>query len=140
MRYAIAYISNRSPSVSDKDVDLVLSQADQFNNQNDITGLLVYSDENFFQLIEGEKDKVIQLYKKISKDTRHRNVIKFLEREISNSSYDGYYCDEVNDKFEVDESKFHDYRNYLRVLDEPQREALLEVLKTIFPNSPIHLI
>jgi hypothetical protein len=135
MRYAIIYISSRNPSTTDENVDFILSQADQLNNQNGITGLLVYSNEHFFQLIEGEKNKILELFEKISNDQRHKNVIRFFEKEIFNSAYDGYYCDKVKDIYEFDELKLQDYLNYLMVLEYHERNAVLQVLKAMFPNS-----
>ncbi len=135
MRYAIAYISNRSQSTTDEDVNLILSQADQYNNKNKITGLLVYSDENFFQLIEGEKNEIVQLFEKIKNDQRHKTLIKFFEKEIFRNAYDGYFCDKVNDLSEFDDLKLQDYIHYLMVLENPERHAVLEIVKSMFPTT-----
>lgn len=133
MRYAVAYVSNLSAPVSNNEINRILSQADQYNNNHDFTGLLIFSEGNFFQLLEGEKVKVKELYDKIIKDSRHENVIKFVEKEIHNPAYDGYYCDKVNERFQVDQEKFQVYMNHLKVLDQSSRKAVLRVLQTIFP-------
>ena len=133
MRYAVAYVSNLSASVSNKEIDRILSQAEQYNNQNDLTGLLIFSEGNFFQLIEGERNKVEGLYSKIVKDSRHGNVIKFVEKEIHLPAYNGYYCDKVNERYEMDQHKFKIYVDHLKVLDLSSRKAVMRVLQTIFP-------
>ena len=46
------------------------------NQQDSITGLLVYFEKLFFQIIEGEDEKVDQLFIKIGKDPRHTDVLR----------------------------------------------------------------
>lgn len=58
MRYAISYVSSAIEGLPDREIDRVLYQTKTFNNENDITGLLVYSEGNFFELIEGEAQMV----------------------------------------------------------------------------------
>ncbi|AVR45436.1 blue light sensor protein [Christiangramia fulva] len=135
MRYAISYVSTKSPSVKEEEIYKVLEDSCSYNNENNITGLLVYFDGNFFQLIEGEKEAVRELfYNKIKKDSHHRNIIKFLEKEITNPAYDGYDCDIVNNQFKIDTSKLHKYINHLKVLDPEVRKPVTAILKSIIPD------
>lgn len=58
----------------EKDIDDILSKAREFNPKHDITGMLVYRDEMFIQLIEGPPEDIQSLYGKISLDMRHSNI------------------------------------------------------------------
>jgi len=55
MRYAIVYVSTASNELKDEEIQNILSSSNTWNNKNDITGLLLFSEGNFFQIIEGEK-------------------------------------------------------------------------------------
>ncbi len=136
MRYAISYVSSAIEDLYDEEVDIILHQTKTYNNENDITGLLVYSEGNFFQLIEGEKKVVNDLYnRKIVKDPRHNNIVKFLEKEITEPSYDGYYVDKVISRFEIDRSRMETYINYIKVLKPSVRKPVLKVLESFLPKN-----
>ena len=48
----------------------------QNNQQMNITGLLVYFEKLFFQIIEGNDPQVDQLFIKIGKDPRHEDIVR----------------------------------------------------------------
>lgn len=54
------------------------------NNERDkITGLLILSGDQFLQVLEGDSDRVNELYAKIVKDERHRDVRLISFEQIS---------------------------------------------------------
>jgi hypothetical protein len=67
-------------------VDL-LAFARKFNDQHDLTGMLLYIDESFFQILEGSPNTLHDLYSRIEIDTRHAHVIKLLEMPIQDRSF-----------------------------------------------------
>jgi len=77
MRYAISYVSSARNDLPVQDVKNILDQTNKFNKLQGITGILLYNDKNFFQLIEGEKQIVLDLYERISSDPRHQNYTIF---------------------------------------------------------------
>jgi hypothetical protein len=52
-----------------------------------ITGMLLYADGNFVQLIEGPDNAVDALYARISRDPRHTSLLKALDRPITERHY-----------------------------------------------------
>ncbi|TVR20458.1 MAG: BLUF domain-containing protein [Anaerolineaceae bacterium] len=62
-------------------VDL-LHEARTHNKAAGITGMLLYRDGNFLQVLEGEAKAVDALYQGILKDPRHTNVLTISRREI----------------------------------------------------------
>ena len=52
------------------------------NARSGIVGGLYYGDDQFFQYLEGEEEKVRNLYDRIARDGRHRNIITLLEEPI----------------------------------------------------------
>lgn len=129
MRYAISYVSTASQQLTRSDIENLLRKSEKRNNQEDITGLLLYSEGNFFQIIEGEESKVKELYRTIEKDKRHFNIIKILGIPIHKDSYDGYKSDLVNASARFSQSKFQTYAHYVDVLDKPKQMAVKNILK-----------
>lgn len=91
MRYTISYVSTVSHFLSDTDVEELMDYVKEQNNLNNITGILIHSDGNFFQVLEGEKETIKKLFEKIKKDSRHYNIIKMLDKEISDNSFSKYH-------------------------------------------------
>lgn len=66
------------------------------NNEIGITGILVYNEGVFFQIIEGEKDDVIALYSRILTDTRHTNIVKLIEAPLAERTFKKWSLAYVN--------------------------------------------
>ncbi len=47
--------------------------------ENDITGMLLYLEGKFIQVLEGRKDAVLSLFDKIKKDLRHERIRTIIE-------------------------------------------------------------
>jgi len=60
----------------------ILETARRNNAKVGITGMLLYKNMNFIQVLEGEAEAVEQLYEKIKLDERHHSVYTILKREI----------------------------------------------------------
>ena len=52
------------------------------NSANDITGMLLYSNRTFFQVLEGEEELVERLFEAIKKDKRHKDVTVIEKKAI----------------------------------------------------------
>ena len=131
MRYAISYVSTSAPNLSREDISALFEKTIKVNNSENISGFLIYSNDNFFQFMEGEKEKIIRLYSRIENDPRHTNVIKFIEKPVAvtSSSNDIGNFKAVNIKHNDFEIKV--FQNYLQVLDPKARETAERVMETI---------
>jgi hypothetical protein len=65
----------------------ILQSSRRNNRMLGITGMLVVKGDKFFQALEGEADKVHDLYAKISRDKRHGGVIKIGEKTITERAF-----------------------------------------------------
>lgn len=94
-RYTIIYNSVALPDFTLTLVDDMLFAAKKFNAQNTITGIILFANGQFLQLIEGEESKIKSLYKRISNDTRHHKVNLLFnqktERRLFKDWYMSYY-------------------------------------------------
>ena len=90
MRHAICYVSNADRHLTDSEINELLKTCEDNNNHFDIKGILLYSEGNFFQVLEGEKEKVTSLWNRIQKDSRHYGIITVINRTIPKGSFDSY--------------------------------------------------
>ncbi len=81
--FTLVYVSTEMDHLSTHDLTLLLKQSREKNAHLEVTGMLLYKDGNFMQLLEGEKSVVLALYETIRNDRRHRNVITLYDNEVS---------------------------------------------------------
>ncbi len=86
---AVCYVSNISKGNS-IELDQLFKLTKENNIKLDITGVLIYKNGNFLQIIEGEDNKVYSLYDKICIDKRHHHIIKVLDINIPGRIFEDY--------------------------------------------------
>ena len=72
--FRILYLSTANQPFASGDLSELLQKARFRNNAAHVTGMLVHSDGDFLQVLEGEPEDVIGIYDRISVDPRHRDV------------------------------------------------------------------
>jgi len=80
--HTIIYSSRENSSFSDSEKSELLDSARDFNSSKDISGMLLYFDRVFFQVLEGPRDQIHQLYDKIQKDSRHQSVTTHVDEPL----------------------------------------------------------
>lgn len=76
----LSYVSRATQPMSRDALSVLLAQSQRFNAEHDITGLLLYRNDAFMQVLEGDKPTVLALYDRIRVDPRHHQV-RFLYME-----------------------------------------------------------
>lgn len=69
-----AYLSHTAHDMTPAQLNDILTVAHQRNAADQITGMLVYYDKAFLQLLEGPEHKVQECFNRISRDPRHHNI------------------------------------------------------------------
>jgi Sensors of blue-light using FAD len=77
--FSLLYLSEGSIPFSKKDLRELLTKARENNTSLGITGMLVFKDGNFLQVLEGKKETVLALYEKIAQDTRHIRLMTLFQ-------------------------------------------------------------
>ena len=88
--FYLIYVSYATEPFSEEELSLLLNQSRVNNLQNEITGMLLYVDGKFIQVLEGNRVRVEALYEKISLDPRHKKVTPILEGIISHRNFDDW--------------------------------------------------
>lgn len=85
--YYIIYLSAATQLMNDETLKEILLVSNENNRRQNVTGMLLYSDGNIIQVLEGDRQTVKSLYTKISYDSRHHSIIKISEGEITDRSF-----------------------------------------------------
>jgi hypothetical protein len=86
--YHLIYTSYATEQFDEVKLIDLLQQARENNRTLDITGMLLYVNGKFMQVLEGKRQTVIDLYTHISNDTRHKRVTVLLEGESPDRIFD----------------------------------------------------
>ncbi|WP_281991450.1 BLUF domain-containing protein [Aquimarina aggregata] len=91
MRYTISYVSTINSSLSKSEVKMLMGFVKDRNSILGVTGILIHTEGNFFQVLEGEQELVKSLFKKIKIDDRHHSIIKMLDTTTDSTSFSQYH-------------------------------------------------
>jgi hypothetical protein len=81
------YASSATVNFNKDDLDGLLAICRANNGKINISGMLLFQNRSFFQILEGEKSVVTNLYEKISGDKRHNKVVKIIQEPIQEKSF-----------------------------------------------------
>jgi len=76
--HILVYCSKASEEFTSDDLEPIAHTAQAFNLRNEISGMLLYSGENFLQVLEGPLPLLELLYNKIKKDPRHHDIERLI--------------------------------------------------------------
>lgn len=130
MYYAVCYVSHVSPKTSENEIVEILEHAQAYNTQNDLTGVLLYSEGNFFHVIEGEKNLIQNLFDKIKADKRHENITTIFERPIVRAAYDGFKSDFVTQHKKMENISISEYLQHIQTLDPKLQSVVKSMIQT----------
>jgi len=77
--FYLVYVSLAADDISKQDLLDILEESRPRNSHAGITGMLLYKDGNFMQVLEGEEPSVKELYERVRRDSRHRGVLTLAE-------------------------------------------------------------
>lgn len=132
----LLYVSQQKHDMSDTELLEMLDQARKKNKTLDITGILLYHNGYFMQLLEGPRENVDELYNVIARDPRHRNVRLIGRYNVTDRSFNdwnmGYrkLSEEDLRRHEGFSDIFHREDGKAELLKKPT--ILVEMLATLF--------
>jgi hypothetical protein len=85
--YQLLYTSKAVTPFKEDDIAKLLDIARLNNSKKLITGMLLYCNGNFIQLLEGNEQLVTELYEIIAKDPRHTEINKVFENQIERPQF-----------------------------------------------------
>ncbi|HSI69813.1 MAG TPA: BLUF domain-containing protein [Gillisia sp.] len=135
MRHAICYVSTANSNLSQHQIEALLSLSKERNDPVNIKGLLLYSEGNFFQIMEGDKEVVLRVYEKISQDRRHHGIIQIVGRDIENDFCEGYKVGILGDKEKSGYDVPSEYYDALQCIPPHVKKPMLKMLETFIATQ-----
>ncbi|UOQ64285.1 BLUF domain-containing protein [Hymenobacter volaticus] len=114
--YQVLYHSRVTKLPSEADLANLLEWSRNFNAEHQITGMLLYSEGRYVQVLEGPEADVRALYSRIKADTRHEQVVTVLEGPSP-------------------ERRFADWSMGFGLLAVPQVDQVLDAVKRQVPYA-----
>lgn len=77
------YASTAESTFKESDIPLLLERARTRNAEHGITGMLLYVERSFFQVLEGDAPAVDDIYRRIGRDPRHMRIALIIREPIA---------------------------------------------------------
>ncbi|HTU44043.1 MAG TPA: BLUF domain-containing protein [Bryobacteraceae bacterium] len=84
---SLVYVSSATREFQQPELLEVLRTARNNNQRLDITGMLLYKDGNFMQVLEGPREALSGLMSSIERDSRHRGMIVLIKKPIEERQF-----------------------------------------------------
>ena len=132
--YHLGYVSTEAIKFSDEALVALLSEARTANTDRDVTGLLLYREGSFYQVLEGSESAVMATFQDIEGDPRHKEVRVLFNGETDAREFADWQMGFLNlDGVDVDTlSGFSDFmtrdaepQEFLENLSRGKRLALM---------------
>ncbi len=94
--YTICYVSKASSELTKNDIERLFNYTASTNSKFDVSGMLLHSLGNFFQVLEGEEKHLLGLYEKIKEDVRHGDIYEVYNKRTNQPVFNNY-----NSKFDI---------------------------------------
>lgn len=136
MFHQIAYVSSALMPLNAGFLSDILESSRRNNLRDGITGVLMYHDNLFFQVLEGEKSLVELCYGRIVSDTRHAAISLILVNPVVRRSFSGWSMEYAgpDDIAGYTNRSIHSL-DALRTLEVYQRDRLaLNLALQVFDN------
>lgn len=86
----ILYQSDRKPICTEAEIQKILASCKKNNSHKDITGMLIYTNNKFMQMLEGDYNAITELYNKIKQDQRHHHVVSISLGMLKKRNFPGW--------------------------------------------------
>lgn len=124
--YYLIYLSSAVKPMSFDELSALLQQCRDNNHKRGITGMLLYQNSTFMQMLEGDKQVVSDLFETIRKDGRHTGVHIVLSGDIAERNFEDWSMGFFNMDKAGEFPKYSDYideKINLRSFEEDSQDA-----------------
>lgn len=116
MLSTLIYRSKSLQNFSQTDIEKLSAKAFSNNVKLNVTGILLFDGEYFLQVLEGPSEAVNAIFKKLSNDPRHSNIVTMLHGHEGKHRFGswGMYCVKVDDRLAKDTLRWVPKYHYLK--------------------------
>ena len=88
--FRLAYVSTASKLFDSAELREMLKESNVRNKEAGITGMLLYKDGQFMQVLEGTLEAVTATFSRISRDPRHHGIMVLLKGAVQERRFPGW--------------------------------------------------
>jgi hypothetical protein len=119
--FHLAYFSSATQALSRQELLELLETSRRRNHDLAVTGLLLYQEGHFLQVLEGQEPVVRGLYHRIGKDGRHHGVVTVFEEPLSGREFPNWSMGFRDLDLEGD-PEIRGFSNFMNARPEPLGE------------------
>lgn len=130
MEVCIVYLSSSVEPFKDEDLLKILQQSRANNAEAGITGVLLYVRGSIIQVLEGDRDTVESLYRRIEEDPRHTRISQLLNRPINQRLFPNWAMGYET----ITDRQLQDFKDIVDLEDKEKQRVQADdnlILKTI---------
>lgn len=132
----ILYLSKPTIHFSDTDLEDLLVHARDSNQKRNVSGMLLYVNGLFVQVLEGDDDDVDGLYNKICKDSRHNKIAKIYDNQIEEKLFDVWsMAFNKSSVEELSEAGYFTLDEFKEITDGVADYETIRILRTILDRN-----
>lgn len=127
MDLQVVYLSRAAGSLSDDDLRQILTTSRRNNARLGVTGALLYSADQFLQVLEGPMSVVEDLLHRIEADPRHRDLSILTRGPVSQRAFPNWSMGLVTDSDRTRRAPAYSFLSPTAPPSTPDLGALLEL-------------
>lgn len=112
--HEIVYMSLACDAMGPDELGALLDDSRARNQAAGITGMMIYHEREFMQLLEGERSVIEALYERIQADRRHQQVYRLWDGPIATRNFDDWTMAFVA----LDDSSLRQHTGFASLADE----------------------
>lgn len=140
--YYLMYFSAARKKLTEAELKALLEKSRERNLAAGITGMLMYYDGNFAQVLEGDYQAVKSAFQKVANDPRHHQIIKvkegYEEKRVFGDWSMAFYPLKAQDFSDVSGFKLFVYKEIFGNQQIAENHPILTVLKSFYENQPLY--
>ncbi|MES2266603.1 MAG: BLUF domain-containing protein [Bacteroidota bacterium] len=133
----IVYLSTAVKLLNDDQLIDILTTARKNNADRDVSGVLLYSEGTFIQVLEGDDTHVDTIFAKIETDRRHKNLITLIDSSIAHKNFADWAMGFIT----TNSAKVADLLGYLKSMDslhaKSDNNSAIITLKTFIESNKL---
>jgi len=130
----LLYCSLATHPMSEQEINELVQRSSERNATEGITGMLMYSDGVFVQLLEGPKDALSRVWNRVLHDGRHFGVVKLMHRSEVEMRCCGNWTMRYTDQ-ETLRAIVHEARTELAAGRKSRWAHAIELMDTLLTKS-----
>ena len=119
----VIYSSAAVKDFNELELSRILLSARKTNAALGVTGMLLYHEGSFLQVLEGDEKNVEMLFERIGKDPRHSRVLILLRRSVDAPQFQDWSMGFIDMKGIA--ARLPGYSDFLRHRNDPARAGTL---------------